>query len=124
MCIGDTYLTGYTFRMAHDILAIGDTTIDAFIRLKDASVYCDINHEHCMLSMRFADKIPYEFVEEIPAVGNAPNAAVSAARLGLKTGLVTNLGDDENGRECLAELQKEGVDAGLSTIHKGAKTNY
>src|SRR3989344_2701289 len=111
-------------KKALDFLAIGDITTDAFIRLEEANVHCDINREHCMLSMRFADKIPYEFVEVVRAVGNAPNAAVSAARLGLKTGLVTNLGDDENGRECLAELKKEGVDASLSTIHKGAKTNY
>ena len=48
-------------------------------------------------------------VEVIRAVGNAPNAAVSAARLGLKAGLVTNIGDDQNGRECLEVLQKDSV---------------
>ena len=70
-----------------EFLAIGDTTIDAFIRLQEASVHCDINKENCQLCMRFGDKIPYEFVEVVPAVGNSANAAVSAARLGLSSAL-------------------------------------
>lgn len=107
-----------------DFLAVGDITTDAFIRLKEASVHCNIDTEKCELCVRFADKIPYEFVEVIRAVGNAPNAAVSAARLGLSAGLITNMGDDENGKECLAVLKKEKISASYLTIQKGAKTNY
>lgn len=107
-----------------DFLSVGDITTDAFIHLKDASVHCNVNHENCELCVRFADKIPYEFVEVIRAVGNAPNAAVSAARLGLRTGLVTDTGDDQNGAECLAVLKKEGIDTRYATVHKGEKTNY
>ena len=43
-----------------DFLAIGDVVTDAFIRIKDASVHCDINNVNCTLSMRFGDKIPFE----------------------------------------------------------------
>ncbi|MDO8620521.1 MAG: carbohydrate kinase family protein [bacterium] len=107
-----------------DFLAIGDITTDAFIRLKEASVSCDIDKVNCTLSMRFADKIPYEFVEVVRAVGNSPNASVSAARLGLSSGLVADIGDDENGRECMETLRTEQVDTHLVTTHKGAKTNY
>src|SRR3989344_5809352 len=87
----------YTFHML-DFLAIGDTTIDAFIRLKDAKVHCKINNEDCELCVRFGDKVPYESVEVVPAVGNAANAAVSAARLGLKSALRAYVGEDENGK--------------------------
>lgn len=107
-----------------DFLAIGDIATDAFIRLKDAHIHCNIDYEGCELCMRFGDKIPYEFVKVIRAVGNSPNAAVSAARLGLSSGLVTNIGNDENGRECLDALKKEGVDTSLVTVHKNMKTNY
>ncbi len=107
-----------------DLLAIGDITTDAFIRLKEASVSCDINKENCTLSMRFADKIPYESVEVVRAVGNSPNAAVSASRLGLQSGLVTDIGDDENGRECMEALKKEEVDTSYVSVHQSAKTNY
>lgn len=110
--------------MTYDVLAIGDTTIDAFIRLKDARVTCDMNDEHCQLCVRYGDKIPYEFVEIIPAVGNAANAAVAAARLGLSAGLRAHIGDDENGNDCLASLEKDGVDTTLIVRETGKKTNY
>jgi len=110
--------------MSIDFLAIGDTVIDEFIRLKDARVNCDINDEHCMLSVRFGDKVPFEFSEKIPAVGNSANAAVAAARLGLKASLRVHVGDDDNGRLCIDTFKKEGVDTSLIVIEKGKKTNY
>lgn len=110
--------------MKYDFVAIGDTVTDAFIRLKEASVHCTINRERCEICMRFADKIPYESVTIVPAVGNSANAAVSASRLGLKSALVTNIGDDYFGKECLAAFKAEGVGNDYIKIHKGAKTNY
>ena len=107
-----------------DIIAIGDMVTDAFIRLKDASVNCDINHEKCMISMRFGDKVPYESVEVIRAVGNAANAAVSASRLGLSSALVANIGDDFNGKECLEKLNSDGVVTYMIKTHKHMETNY
>src|ERR1035437_192844 len=107
-----------------DIIAIGDMVTDAFIRLKDASVNCDINHEKCMISMRFGDKVPYESVEVIRAVGNAANAAVSASRLGLSSALVANIGDDLNGKECLEKLNSDGVVTYMIKTHKHMETNY
>lgn len=112
------------FKKQLDFLAIGDITTDAFIRLQEASVHCSVDNEKCELCMRFADKIPYEFVKVLRAVGNAPNGAVSAARLGLRTGLVTDMGDDQNGKECKAVIKGEGIDTSYFTVHKGEKTNY
>lgn len=107
-----------------DFLAVGDITTDAFIKLSDAWVETD-NPEHAQeLCMKFAEKIPYESVTVVRAVGNAPNAAVSAARLGLQSGLVSNLGDDENGNECADVLRKEGVSTDYLQVHKGIPTNY
>ena len=108
----------------HDFVAIGDIVTDAFIKLKDASVNCDINSEHCTITMSFGDKIPYESVEVIRAVGNSSNAAVSASRLGLKSALITNLGDDQNGQECLESLKKDGVATDFVSVHQGKETNY
>lgn len=92
-----------------DFLAIGDITTDAFIRIKDASVNCDINKENCQICMAFGEKIPFEFAEIVKAVGNSANAAVSAARLGLNAGLVSDVGNDQNGKECIAELKRNKV---------------
>lgn len=108
----------------YDFIAIGDTVTDAFIKLKEAEVHCDINHGKCTICMRFADKIPYEDVYVVPAVGNSANAAVSAARLGLTSALVANIGDDYFGKECLDVFTAEGVGTEFIKINKDRKTNY
>lgn len=107
-----------------DFLSIGDITTDAFIRIKDAAVTCDINHEHCQLCIDFGAKIPYEFVEVVRAVGNSANASVSAARLGISAGLLSYIGDDRDGRECLEELNRNAVNTSLIQVESGKKTNY
>ena len=108
----------------YDFIAIGDTVTDAFIRLREAEVHCDINKEQCTICMRFADKIPYESVTVVPAVGNSANAAVSAARLGLHSALVSNIGDDYFGKECLEALASERVGTEFVKTNAGMKTNY
>jgi ribokinase len=108
----------------YDFIAIGDIVTDAFIRLHEASVNCDINHESCQLCMKFGDKVPYEFVEVIHAVGNCANAAVSASRLGLKSALVSNIGSDQDGSLCLDVLNKENVAVEFMKKHDGMQTNY
>ncbi len=107
-----------------DFAAVGDITTDAFIKLEDASVHCNIDTERCELCMRFADKIPYQSVDIVKAVGNSPNAAVSAARLGLTTALISNVGDDENGRDCISAMKAEGIVTRHIERHTGKATNY
>ena len=108
----------------YDFVAIGETTIDAFIKLENASVHCDIDKENCQICLPFAAKIPYEFVIEMPAVGNAGNASVSVSRLGLKSALVANVGKDLDGEKCLNTLEQEGVAIEFIGIHEHEKTNY
>ncbi|MFA6554725.1 MAG: carbohydrate kinase family protein [Candidatus Paceibacterota bacterium] len=112
------------FRKQIDILSIGDLTTDAFIRLKDAHVHCEVNHNDRELCVPFGGKIPFEYIKIIKAVGNAGNSAVTASRLGLNSALVSNIGDDSNGHECLAELQKNKVITSFIKEHKNRPTNY
>lgn len=107
-----------------DFLAIGDTTVDEFIRLKDAQVHCDMNDEDCTISMRWGDKIPYDFSVRVPGVGNAANAAVAAARLGLSTGFISNVGGDDYGRQILASFEHEGVETRFVRTNEGVATNH
>ena len=95
------------FKKPHDFIAIGDIVIDAFVKLKDAHVTCKLNNEDCEICMKFGDKIPFEFDKVIAGVGNAANAAVAAARLGLSSVLVANTGKDERGKECKRALYVE-----------------
>ncbi len=110
----------------YDFVAIGDITIDAFIELssKDARVVQDTKTGRKRLEMDFGGKLPYNDVTIVNAVGNSPNAAVAAHRLGLRSALVANLGHDRNGKDCLDQLRTEGVDTDFVKIHEGKKTNY
>jgi len=110
----------------YDFVAIGDILIDAFIQLnKDqADVSIDLDTGQKTLHMPFGGKLPYDNVVVVPAVGNSPNAAVSAHRLGLETALVTNLGHDKFGKECLDALRQEGIHTDFVKIHEDKNTNY
>lgn len=107
-----------------DFIAVGDTVVDEFINLKEAHVSCDVNHENCTISMRWGDKIPYDYSVLVPAVGNAANAAVAAARLGLSSGFVSNVGKDRFGEDILAVFAREGVDARYVAVNDGIPTNH
>ncbi|TSC71854.1 MAG: Sugar kinase, ribokinase family [Parcubacteria group bacterium Gr01-1014_70] len=108
----------------YEFVAIGDTVTDAFIRIVDATVRYPEGSERSEICFRFADKVPYEDVVIVPAVGNSANAAVAAARLGLGAALVSNVGDDYFGKECLDALASEKVGTEFISIHRSAKTNY
>ena len=110
--------------MSYDFIAIGDIVTDAFIVLREAEVHEKMDHTAKEICMPWGAKIPYEDVVVCPAVGNAANAAVSAARLGLTTAFVTNQGDDEVGASHLQSLTKDGVSAEFVKTHPGMKSNY
>jgi sugar/nucleoside kinase (ribokinase family) len=107
----------------YDIISIGDTTIDAFIELHEASVHCAVDHSSCQLCFSFADKLPYERLTILPA-GNSTNNAVGSARLGMKNAFVTAVGDDDHGKMIIRELKKEKIDTQFININKGVQTNF
>ncbi len=110
-----------------DFVSIGDIVTDAFIRLAAASgadTHKDSDKHREELCISFGDKIPYEFVKVISAVGNSTNAAIAAARLGLNSANITNQGDDEVGAKNLATLKNDGVSVDYVISHKDMVSNY
>ncbi|MFH1393216.1 MAG: carbohydrate kinase family protein [Patescibacteria group bacterium] len=110
-------------RKQYDFLGIGDITVDTFIRLKEAQTIHDDDGKKPKLCLNFADKIPYEEKYYIPAVGNAANAAVAASRLGLKSALIADIGNDREGIDCIGALKKENVSAKFIAVDSNNKTN-
>jgi ribokinase len=112
-----------------DIVALGDTVTDAFIRIKQASIYKEhdqdkdgsVDEELCFIN---GAKIPYEFATVLAGVGNSANAAVSATRLGLKTAFISDVGKDKQGEEIIDTLKKQGVDTRFIRVHDGKVSNY
>lgn len=107
-----------------DILSVGDIVTDAFIKLFKDKAHVYENEHGKWLAVQFGTKLPYEEVREVKAVGNAANAAVAFARLGLKSGFATNVGGDQPGREMIEALHKNDVDTRLVRINPGKKSNY
>lgn len=107
-----------------DVLSIGDIVTDAFIKLLDDQAVTYDNEEGKWLAMKFGTKLPFDSVDIAHGVGNASNAAVAFARLGLYSGFVTNVGDDEEGRLMMTSLHKEKVDSRFVRINPGRKSNY
>lgn len=107
------------------ILAIGDIFTDAFIKLNEdvARIDTDENGEK-RISLPLGSKPPYDGVDIIEGVGPAPNAAVSTARLGLKTGLISFLGDDQVGKDAVTHLTNENILTDSLSIQEGLKTSY
>lgn len=108
-----------------DVLSIGDIVTDDFIQLLDKEE--KVEHEKDgseWLAIPFGTKIPFANRQVIEAVGNASNAAVAFARLGLKSGFVTNVGGDQYGRDMINSLVKDGVDHRFVRINPGKNSNY
>lgn len=107
-----------------DILSIGDVVTDVFIKLLNNQADVQKDEEgNPWLLMPFATKLPFDHAEPIHGVGNASNAAVAFARLGLNAGFVTNIGGDNEGREILTMLDKEDVDTRFVRVNPRKKTN-
>ncbi len=107
-----------------DVMSVGDIVTDAFIKLLDDQAVTYENEDGKWLAMPFGAKIPFDSALVVQAVGNAANAAVAFARLGLNSGFVTNVGGDQEGRDMIVALHGEKVDTRFVRINPGLKSNY
>lgn len=110
--------------MSIDVLSVGDIVTDAFIKLLDDQAVVSKDSKGKWITMPFGVKIPFDHVEVLESVGNAANASVSFARLGLSSALLANVGSDQQGREMLVALEKNKVDTRLMKINTGKISNY
>ncbi len=107
-----------------DVLCIGDTVVEPFIKLEKAEVHCGVDSVGCTITLPFGSKIPYESTTMLYGVGNPANAAVSVSRIGLKSALVADIGRDENGEKSLEAWKTDSVNVELVQIHNDVPTNY
>ncbi|MFH0857715.1 MAG: carbohydrate kinase family protein [Candidatus Magasanikbacteria bacterium] len=104
-----------------DLITIGDATLDTFLVLDKARLTYGKNKRAEELCLQYGEKIAIE--HSVHSLGgNATNVAVGVKRLGYKTALVTELGDDLNGDVILDELKEKGVNTKYIKIHKNAET--
>lgn len=108
-----------------DVITIGDCMLDTFLVIdhEEASLQCDLKKENCLLCLNYADKIPIRETGQSVG-GNAANLAVALKKLGLKTAIVSELGDDINGQIIKNELEKSGVNIDNLKISPNLETRY
>jgi sugar/nucleoside kinase (ribokinase family) len=108
--------------MALDLVTIGDPTIDTFLKIHDAHLALQVQPDQTQLCIDYADKIPVDEFHRM-AGGNCVNAAVAAARLGLKVAVYGVTGTDPEGRSIVRELQGEAIDTSLMAVDHRHTTN-
>lgn len=102
-------------------MTVGSATLDVFVDTASELVkFVTEDGEKDFISYPSGSKILVSQLDFYTG-GGGTNTAISFARTGLRTGFIGKLGDDENARKILGELQSERVDfLGV----RGGQTGY
>lgn len=95
-----------------DVLAIGDAVIDAFLTIENTHEFLAYDSSTKDLRVRLGAKIPVDDCQFLLG-GNATNVSVGLSRLGAKTALCAEVGDDEFSSKIQHGLLENGVDTSL-----------
>ena len=106
-----------------DLLSIGDASLDVFVEPSEFESLCRIDEKESLICFEYGDKIPVKDLN-ISIGGNAANNAVGTKRLGINTGAVLTLGDDQTGNHIVELLKTEGVSTDLVTQQPSTLSNY
>ncbi len=105
-----------------DILTIGDSAIDLTMYISNANEVKFEGSDTPQICFIHGSKIPVEqFFTSI--AGNSINVAVGCNRLGLKTAVYTETGDDQNAQKILDGLNKAGIDTKYCIKNEGTTTD-
>lgn len=106
------------------VLCIGDIFSDVFIKLLENEARIDTDSDGSKrLSIPFGSKPPYERADTVTSVGPSPNAGVSCARLGLRVGMMSWLGDDKVAEDSVRYLAGEQIDTTPLVKQQGMISN-
>ena len=106
-----------------DVICVGNAKIDSFLTLHEANNHLRLMEETNELCIKFGEKITVDKTE-ILLGGNAANVAVGVSRLGLKAGLVAEIGNDEFAQKIINTLSKEKVDISNVKQTEGQQSSF
>lgn len=107
-----------------DVITIGSATKDVFLISKDF-ILIKSNKFNTGVGECFAFGAKIEVADIFQSTGGgATNAAVTFANLGIKTAVVTNVGNDLNGAEVINVLKSKKVNTSLIRTDSDQKTGY
>jgi len=94
--------------MDYHVLCAGDVIVDAFISIKHADEHCHTSEKEKEICFTAGAKIPVDDCQ-FRLGGNASNVSVGLSRLGFKTALIAETGDDEFAQKIVKGLREEKV---------------
>jgi sugar/nucleoside kinase (ribokinase family) len=105
----------------YDMVTIGDIKLDVFISLDNCSDKCGLKQNK--LFFEFGEKISV-LVEDQQIASSAPNVATALSRMGKKTAIISNMGDDMTYTKALEFFNKENIASRYVKSHKNTKSAY
>jgi len=105
-----------------DVVSLGDVMIDHFFFVHDARVRCERTDHICRMELPYGTKIPVDLYRHAIG-GNCANVAVGTTRLGLKSALITIVGNDSSGQEVVRTMKHEGVTTRWMSVDKKEETS-
>ena len=115
----------------YDVITIGDAMRDIFIfpsleemeKPVEGEEISSRNSFDKYLVFGLGDKISISEVE-FSIGGTAANVAAGLAKIGLRTAIISALGDDNAGQEVQSKLKNQKVDTSYLKVYKSRKTSF
>ncbi|SRR5260221_1713280 len=111
------------FAKHFDVVSIGDCVVDTFLTLNNPNEYCHIEKAHHELCIKSGAKVMVDDAQFLLG-GNACNVSVGLSRLGVKTALLAEIGDDAFSQKILQGLKEEDVYEGYIKQNKNAPSTF
>ena len=100
-----------------DVVAVGNATIDIFLWVQETNKHFRLNEETKELCIKAGDKALVDNAYLMTG-GNAANVSVGLSRMGFKTAIIAEIGEDEFAQKIMNSLAGEGVsEAFLQKTH-------
>lgn len=108
----------------YQLITIGDPVIDTHVQLASDQASVQINeHDDQFLCFPYGEKI--SIINSFQSLGgNAANVAASAQLLGVKSAIITTLGDDSAAELVVKKLQENGISTEYVSIDPKSATRY
>ena len=108
-----------------DVLCLGSATEDVFVQVADTRIIRieDEDEEKAFLALEYGAKIRTHDIV-IDTGGGATNTAMTFARMGLKTGIVSKVGADGPGDRVVEAMQAADIDASGIVRDTENRTGY
>jgi sugar/nucleoside kinase (ribokinase family) len=109
----------------NQIICIGSSCKDTFFPTEEGIIVDTPNDLMAQKKISFELGAKYKINQVYEAPGGcAANVSQGLARLGIRVGIFTKIGDDDSGKWIINELKKEGVETGLVQWDKNCRTDF